>query len=148
VDEHEIFFSKNARKFAKEAPTFRIVGVVTVLDLMSGPKNRLFRSATESIWIKQSRLVMVSKDAPFDFHDRVKAFSWIRPISNNVTKAENLLDGLPLDVLHHRIQGCEISVDVADDRPLHERFTPWLRPYAVDTHYSVAETLMEARAGH
>ena len=78
-------------------------------------------------------LVVITKERHLaGFHHPIEARIRIRPVSDNVTKAENLANSLGLDIFEHRFQGFEITMDITDQGaatgskpPRENSFTAW-----------------------
>jgi hypothetical protein len=52
----------------------------------------------------------------------------IRPVADDVAEAGDRIDLLLVDVGKDRLEGLEVAVDVADNRPLHANSTPAVPP--------------------
>ena len=49
----------------------------------------------------------------------VDARQWVRPVSDDVTQTDDLIDGTGFNLGHHRTEGDGIRMDVTDDRDTH-----------------------------
>ena len=116
---HGIPISNDPRQFAQESPATWISGVIWIFDLFSRPENRLFRTAAESVGVKQRRLIMVTQDAVIDLHDDIQTFAGVGPVADDIAQTHDFLDTLFLDVGHDRLQSSKVPVDVADNRAFH-----------------------------
>jgi hypothetical protein len=78
------------------------------------------RADVEAVGIEQRPLIVVAEQhEAAAIADEPDALAGIRPVADDVAEAEDGIDPLAVDILEDHLEGLEVSVNVADDGPLH-----------------------------
>ena len=100
----------------------------SAVKLVSRPINRLQRHGIEAIRIDDGGLVVVPLNGDFALiHHLIETLARIGAITDDVPKAENLLEPLFLQVGQHDTERLEIGVNVTDQSTLHAMTPSGLR---------------------
>jgi hypothetical protein len=112
-----LVFSVDAREFHQvENSSACILGIIALFDLLSGPEDRSLSRSAESLRVIDRSIIVIANHANIHLHDKVQALSGIWTIANDVTQTEDSLNILSLDVLEHRFECFEVTVNVANNR--------------------------------
>jgi hypothetical protein len=94
---------------------------IVLLELLPGPADGTLGTAVEAIRVEQGTLVVIpQQDHAAPLPDEGQAFTRIWTIAHDITQAVDRVDLLAIDIGQHRLEGLEVSVDVTDDRAIHE----------------------------
>jgi len=102
---------------------------VVLLKLGPRPADGFLSTDIEPLRIEEGPLIVVTQQhhaaaVANEFH----ALAGIRPVADNIPKAIDGIDPLAVDIFKHGAECLEITVDVADDSPLHWSQTRSARP--------------------
>ncbi len=61
-------------------------------------------------------LIVVAEQDDLALHHQIDALARVRPVADDIAQTVDFADGLFLDVLEDRLQGLQVTVNVADDR--------------------------------
>ncbi len=116
VDKHQFLFTADAGKLPQKFPPAFVFGRVACFQLLSCPENGPFRSGVESFRIEQGCLVVISKNGDFSVVDhQINTFPRIGAVPDDITQTVDLFDPLRPNILQDRLQGFQVSMDVADN---------------------------------
>ena len=116
VNHQQVALAPGPGESSKKLPTLFGCRNRPVFQLTPSPENSPLRPATESIGVKQRSVVMIPEQAKLKIEADIDTFSWIRAVTNDITKAKNSVDTLGSYIVKHRIQGFDVAVNVAQDR--------------------------------
>ncbi len=88
-------------------------GFVRLLQLVAGPKNRLFRGGIEAFGVENGGVIVISHENHVEIGNQVHTFSGIGPVTYNIPKAITLGYTLFFYILKNRNKGLEIAMDIA-----------------------------------
>ena len=95
VDKQQQPILISPRQFAEEIPSpVAVAGGAALLQLLPRPKDGPLGTRVKPFGVEQGPLVMIPQEADPAIHDQVDALPRIRPVSDDVAQAENLLDPL------------------------------------------------------
>ena len=113
MHKQQIRLTTNAWQFAEKFPAF--FGPFTRFKLLPRPKDRSFGPGIEAFGIEQCPLVVVAQDDNLAIPNSVDALARVRAVANDVAETVNLLNSLRLDIREDRVEGFQVSMNVADD---------------------------------
>jgi tRNA threonylcarbamoyladenosine biosynthesis protein TsaB len=93
---------------------------VVPLQLHPRPANRPFGPCIEPVRIEEGSLIVIAEEHHLAaVANELRALTGVGTVSDDVAKAVDFVDSLPLDILEHSLESLEVAVDVADDGAFH-----------------------------
>ena len=122
MNEQELAFVMSTGKLSQKVPPpVSLLDVAVVFfKLLSRPKDRFHRDRVEALGVEDCGLIVIAQNRQLAiFDDRVEALDWVGAITNDISEAENLVNFKVSNGFHDRRECFKVSMDVADDCPLH-----------------------------